>query len=129
MYSVVAAATLELAEIIHKIEGNNRKKSKDRRFWISPFYLERGPGILISEMYNKLNNVPLSEYANTNAMDFFKNFVRMGFNDFNVLLDYVRPAIEKQDTNMRKAIPAEERLAVTLRYLATGENFRSLRYV
>lgn len=30
---------------------------------------------------------------------------------------------------MRACIPAETRLALTLRYLATGENFNSLRYL
>ena len=30
---------------------------------------------------------------------------------------------------MRSCIPAETRLALTLRYLATGENFNSLRYL
>ena len=32
----------------------------------------------------------------------------------------VKPQIQKQDTNMRKSIPAGEKLALTLRYLATG---------
>lgn len=30
---------------------------------------------------------------------------------------------------MRPSIPAGERLALTLRYLATGENFRSMQYL
>ena len=33
----------------------------------------------------------------------------------------VKLQIQKQDTNMRKGIPAGEKLALTLRYLATGE--------
>lgn len=40
----------------------------------------------------------------------------------------VSPHIEKKNTNMREAIPSEERLAVTLRYLATGESYSSLQY-
>ena len=44
----------------------------------------------------------------------------------------VKPQIQKQDTNMRKGIPAGERLALTLRYLATGEyllRFLHIRFV
>ena len=33
----------------------------------------------------------------------------------------VKPHLQKQDTNMRKSIPAGEKLALNLRYLATGE--------
>ena len=40
---------------------------------------------------------------------------------FDHLVDKVRGGgIQKQDTNFHKAISAEERLAVTLRFLATG---------
>ena len=36
--------------------------------------------------------------------------------------------IQKQNTHLRQAISAEEKLAVTLRYLATRETFSSLMY-
>ena len=45
---------------------------------------------------------------------------------FKELLEKVRPYITKQDTRLRKAITAEERLSVTLRFLATGHNFTDL---
>lgn len=32
------------------------------------------------------------------------------------------------DTNMRDSIPANERLAVTLRYLATGRSFEDFKF-
>ena len=40
----------------------------------------------------------------------------------------VRPYITKQTTPMRKPISAEEYLSVTLRFVATGENYSSLWY-
>ena len=40
---------------------------------------------------------------------------------FNELVDRIRPWIEKSNTNFRNAIPIEERLAITLRFLATGK--------
>lgn len=59
----------------------------------------------------------------------FENFCRMSATDFEFLLGQVGPLIQKQDTNMRLAIPAKERLAVTLRFLATGDNYASLSYL
>ena len=41
---------------------------------------------------------------------------------FDELYDKVRPVIEKQNTNMRDAISAHERLCVTLRFLASGSS-------
>lgn len=56
----------------------------------------------------------------------FKEYSRMKTAEFNILLDKVRPMIEKRDTNMRKAITAEARLLITLRYLSSGDSYRSL---
>ena len=47
---------------------------------------------------------------------------------FENLLTLVGPSISKQDTNMRKSISAEERLVVTLRFLASGDVQQSLCY-
>lgn len=53
----------------------------------------------------------------------FKKFLRMNEICFNELLEMIKPQIQKQDTNMRQSIPVGEKLALTLRYLATDEFF------
>lgn len=47
----------------------------------------------------------------------FTNFCRMSTENFEHLFNKIGPIINKQDTNMRKAIPIQDRLAVTLRFL------------
>ena len=47
--------------------------------------------------------------------------MRMDTDLFEEILTAIRPHIERQDTNFRRAIHAEERLAITLRFLATGK--------
>lgn len=59
----------------------------------------------------------------------FQNFSRISREDFQYLLDSIGPRISKCDSNWRKSIPALERLAVTLRFLATGDSFKSLHYL
>ena len=47
---------------------------------------------------------------------------------FDNLLTMVQPIIGKTDTRLRKSIPAAERLALTLRFLATGDSQQSLSF-
>lgn len=56
----------------------------------------------------------------------YKNFLRVDEELFHEILERLRPRIEKQDTNCRLAVSAAERLAITLRYFAYGELYKSL---
>lgn len=55
----------------------------------------------------------------------FAEYTRMPHHKFIELLSIICPSIQKKDTPMRMSIPPGERLALTLRYLATGESFQS----
>ncbi|XP_063819192.1 putative nuclease HARBI1 [Pseudophryne corroboree] len=52
----------------------------------------------------------------------------MDDNTFQELLGLVTPYIERQDTKMRRAITAEERLTATLRFLAPGRSLEDLKF-
>ena len=60
----------------------------------------------------------------TSYFDYF----RIDREHFGMLSDLIESRIRKCDTAMRVSIKSEERLAVTLRYLATGESFKSLEF-
>ena len=49
----------------------------------------------------------------------------MSLERFSHLLSLVQERISKKDTRIRKSISAEERLVLTLRFLASGENQQS----
>ncbi|KAK7095652.1 hypothetical protein V1264_005034 [Littorina saxatilis] len=59
----------------------------------------------------------------------YVNFLRMDPQHFDHLLGLVGPSIHKQDTYCRDSISPGERLAVTLRFLASGDSYRSLSYL
>ncbi|XP_070179218.1 sugar-phosphatase AraL-like isoform X3 [Littorina saxatilis] len=61
--------------------------------------------------------------------DSYTNFVRMDPASFHRLLELVEPLLRKQETIMRQSISAAERLAVTLRFLASGDSYQSLRFL
>lgn len=58
----------------------------------------------------------------------FQRFFRMRIDLFNQLVDMMKPFIQRQNTNMRECISPRDRVSVTLRFLATGEIYRSLEY-
>jgi len=45
---------------------------------------------------------------------------------FDEILSPIKEDITKMDTNYREAISAEELLAITLRFLATGDSFSTV---
>lgn len=69
----------------------------------------------------------LKEIAITDQSDFF-NYFRMNHDKYIKLSEMVQPYLKRQDTNMREALTVEEKLAVTLRYLATGRSFEDLKF-
>ena len=79
--------------------------------------------------YFKTRNFGILRELELNENVLFKNFMRMSRTNFYMLLGMVEPKIEKQNTRFREAIPAEVKLAITLRYLATGDSFTSLMYL
>ncbi len=58
----------------------------------------------------------------------FQNFVRFEPAMFQEMVDRLTPRITKTDTNYRKALDPGLKLAITLRYLATGESSKTLQY-
>ncbi|XP_029969512.1 protein ANTAGONIST OF LIKE HETEROCHROMATIN PROTEIN 1 isoform X2 [Salarias fasciatus] len=58
----------------------------------------------------------------------FRSLLQMNAEELEFILNKVAPLITKMHTKMRRAITAKERLALTLRFLATGESFSSLSF-
>jgi len=98
---------------------DEKKVKKQRRTWTKEWLKNRQ-----QYTHEKL----LTELRNFEKND-FKNFLRMDDECFDEILNLVNPFIKKQNTSMREAIPASQRLSVTLRYLATGNTFEDLKFI
>jgi hypothetical protein len=60
---------------------------------------------------------------------FYTNFTRVSTSEFGFLIHLIGEKIAKKDTAFRKAISIEERLALTLCFLASGDSYVSLQYI
>ncbi|RVE54386.1 hypothetical protein evm_000871 [Chilo suppressalis] len=94
----------------------NLKLRKRRRCWMRTIYRKRNKKSM-ENIFQKLLAEPSGG---------FHNFCGMSFEDFEILLQKLGPFISKKDTGWREAIPAKIRLALTLRFLASGESYKSL---
>eukprot|EP00794_Sanderia_malayensis_P016366 gene16366-18009_t len=63
------------------------------------------------------------KYHVTSLFDHMKPLFWMKSCFFDELLTLVGPCISKQNTNMRDALPAHEKLCATLRFLASGASY------
>lgn len=100
-------------------ESPNNRRSVWVRDWLEKRETDGAYAKLLIELRN----------GDSGEQKLFRDFMRMTHADFDYLLQLVKPLIEKSDTQMRNAISAGERLALTLHYLATGQSFRSLQFI
>ncbi|KAI4455363.1 hypothetical protein MML48_9g00004746 [Holotrichia oblita] len=91
--------------------SKNVRKEKKRSVWVREWILRR-------EEFGAYNQL-MSELSIEDPAQ-FSNFLRIKPADFEKLDCKIGPLISKQDTKFRKAISVTERLAVTLRFLASG---------
>lgn len=107
---------LLLYELQKCIEKGQKKKRTWVRRWINR-RVSHGASITL-----------LKELAEEDHVA-YRNHLRMDPDKFNELLENIEPHISKKDTVMRMAIPSRTKLEITLRYLATGDSFKSLQYL
>ncbi|XP_075735157.1 uncharacterized protein LOC142776098 isoform X3 [Rhipicephalus microplus] len=91
-----------------------KQRRRQRRWWVRPALQERAN----LGQANKL--LPL---LRDRDVDFYREYIRMPPRTFDTLLHLVKHHIEKKNTNFRKAISPEHRLAQTLR-CCTGRRCR-----
>ena len=101
------------------LKKRKKRKKIKRSIWVKPWLSRR----------NKLglDNTLLNEFRNENR-DEYKKFLRMSPENFDELLNLILPSIQKSDTRFREAIPAKIKLAITLRFLSTGETYVDLQH-
>ena len=58
----------------------------------------------------------------------YRNLIKLSPELFTELVKRVGPVIENQKTRFRQPLPAGLNIAITLRYLATGDSYKSLMH-
>lgn len=104
---IVSASLLIVNHVI------KRKNRRYRRWWRTELYSQRAGAKLMADM--RLTGQ-------------FQNFLRMSPTTFEDLLRLVGPRIFRNRTQLRAPISIQDRLAITLRFLASGDSYTSLQY-
>ena len=85
--------------------------------WVRPWLLQR-------EERGAYHNIMAELYAPD--IPGFTNFMRMTPEFFEMIKTRLEPCLARQATNYRAPISVGKKLALTIRYLATGESYTSL---
>lgn len=108
---------LEIAMIAAK--HTEQKKRRPRRVWAWPCLQKR----MEQGHYDNL-----MEELSTKAPDLYRNFTQIDKDLFNEIVERVTPYIQKKVTFWRKPTEPGLRVAITLRFLATSDSYKSLQY-
>ena len=114
--AVLADCGAARAAILRRRDERRRRR---RATWVDPWLMKR----VRLGWYHTLMVELEREHTSH-----FKNFLRVTPAHFDELLARITPRIERCDTNYRAAIPPGMKLAITLRFLATGNSYASLAF-
>ena len=101
--------------------NRRRWRRRPKRFQTRPWLLNRDAQ---GHHSNLLQELRFSVHGDRD----YKNYLRVEPAMFQELLEKLRPRLTKQDTRFRKALEPELKLAVTLRFFASGDSYMSLSY-
>ena len=87
--------------------------------WCKPWLLRRSELGVFDTLLEELRTESITDY---------ENFIRMSEINFNDIVSKIEIDIQKQNTVMRDAIPPAVKLAVTIRFLASGTTYKDLGY-
>ena len=96
-----------------------RSKKQQRRMWVRKILKSR---CTKGEYHALIAEMRLGDHES------FYRYFHMTPQRFSHLLGLVGPSIRRQDTYFRQAIPPGERLAITLRYLVTGDSMQTISF-
>uniref|UniRef100_A0A8C4WX70 DDE Tnp4 domain-containing protein n=1 Tax=Eptatretus burgeri TaxID=7764 RepID=A0A8C4WX70_EPTBU len=116
MRRVKALSTAALAVVLVR---RRRRAGRKKRLWVK-CWGERRPA------EGAINN--LLGQASADGELCYADFQRIHPTLFDELVERVGPRIARTNTTFRCAISTAERVAITLRFLTTGETYRSLSY-
>ena len=101
------------------LADQERRRGRQRRFWIRPWICRRvelgGYHQLVAELMRE-------------AHGDFKGFFRMEPELFHDMLTRLAPGLTKEHTRLREPLEPGLKVAITLRYLACGNSYRSLGF-
>ena len=113
MHSLVRlTAKFVLKRTLKRVKARNSSKRKPRTVWVKPWLQRRHQLGAYDTLMIELANEDIEGYI---------GFQRLAPDVFQELLSKVGPLIQREDTVMRPSISPGARLAINLRYLATGE--------
>ena len=96
-----------------------RHARKKKRSWVRHINIDR---LRKGEYHALIQEMRLADHES------FCKYFRMTPSMFDSLLSMVGPAISQKRTNFRSPVLPGERLAVTLRYLATGDSMQTIAF-
>ncbi|KAK0153938.1 hypothetical protein N1851_003967 [Merluccius polli] len=92
------------------------RRRNARRLWVHHINRSRTE---LGEFHRLLQELRLDD-------DRFQRYLRSTPAQFDDLLARIGARISRLDTNYRRSISASERLSICLRYLATGDSYRTI---
>ena len=102
----------KLAAAVYVALAINKRRKVKRKCWVKNWVRRRDRQGAYTQLMRELQLEDAQQ---------FRNFTRLSAVEVQSLVNMLGPVIGKKDTAMRNAVSVEERVIVTLRFLATGK--------